>query len=153
MRPRLVALVTVLSLAPLLVARGAEMPTDPLTLLQAWADAYATNEGPRAAALYTEDARLWGSVSRQQSIGRAAIANYFGRVRPGAQAISVRFGEHAVRHVGDGTAVASGHYTFARRLSDGSEQSEPSRFSMVMVRTGGGTWQIVDHHSSRLPAQ
>jgi uncharacterized protein (TIGR02246 family) len=153
MFPRLVALAAALAFAPILMARAAEMPTDPAALLRAWADAYGTNEGPRAAALYTEDARLWGSVSRQQTIGREAIAGYFGRVRPGATAISVSFGEHAVREVGNGFAVASGHYTFARRRPDGSEQVEPSRFSMAMVRTGDGTWRIVDHHSSRLPAQ
>jgi uncharacterized protein (TIGR02246 family) len=147
MFPRPVALAAGLSFAPLLMVRAAEMPTDPPALLQAWADAYATNEGPRAGALYTEDARLWGSVSRQQTIGREAIANYFGRVRPGT------FGEHAVREVGNGFAAASGHYTFVRRQSDGSEQVEPSRFSMAMVRAGDGTWRIVDHHSSRLPAQ
>ena len=153
MFPRPIALAAALSFAPLLVVRAAEMPTAPAALLQAWADAYATNEGPRAGALYTEDARLWGSVSRQQTIGREAIVNYFGRVRPGATAISVRFGEHAVREVGSGFAVASGHYTFVRRQPDGSEQVEPSRFSMAMARAGDGTWRIVDHHSSRLPAQ
>ena len=62
MLPRPVALAAGLSFAPLLMVRAAEMPTDPTALLQAWADAYATNEGPRAGALYTEDARLWGRV-------------------------------------------------------------------------------------------
>jgi hypothetical protein len=95
-----VALAALLAFAPLLAARAAEVPTDPAALLRAWAEAYATNEGPRAAALYTEDARLWGSVSRQQTVGREAIADYFGRVRPGATAIAVRFGEHAVREEG-----------------------------------------------------
>src|SRR5687767_12791745 len=134
--PRPVALAAGLSCAPLLMVRAAEMPTDPPALLQAWADAYATNEGPRAGALYTEDARLWGSVSRQQTSGREAIANYFGRVRPGTTAISVRFGEHAVREVGNGFAAASGHYTFVRRQSDGSEQVEPARFSMAVGEGG-----------------
>jgi uncharacterized protein (TIGR02246 family) len=146
-----IALAALLTFASLLVARAAEVPTDPAALLRAWTDAYATNEGPRAAALYMEDARLWGSVSRQQTVGRAAIADYFGRVRPGATAIAVRFREHAAREVGNGFAVASGHYTFARRRPDGSEQLEPSRFSMAMVRAGDRTWRIVDHHSSRLP--
>ncbi|UPY35284.1 SgcJ/EcaC family oxidoreductase [Sediminicoccus sp. KRV36] len=124
---------------------------DPASLLQAWAAAYATNDGAQAAARYTADARLWGSVSREQTVGSAAIAAYFARVRPGATGIDVRFGEFALRMLAPGIAVASGHYTFLRRLPDGSEGQEPSRFSMVMVRGTDGLWRIADHHSSRLP--
>lgn len=129
---------------------GASAP-DPASLIQAWAAAYATNEGPQAAAQYTEDARLWGSVSREQTVGSAAISAYFARRRPGATAIDVRFGEYALRNLAPGVAVASGHYTFLRRLPDGGESQEPSRFSMVMVRGADGLWRIADHHSSRLP--
>jgi hypothetical protein len=53
--------------------------------------------------------------------------------------------------VAEGVAVASGHYTFSRRRADGTEQQEPSRFSMVLVRGADGLWRIADHHSSRLP--
>jgi uncharacterized protein (TIGR02246 family) len=137
-----------LLLAPPALAR---QPMDPGALLQAWAEAYASNDGARCAALYTEDARLWGSVSREQTVGRAAIAAYFGRVRPGATGISVSFGEHAVRVLADGVALASGHYTFRRTRADGTESQEPSRFSMAMVRGADGIWRIADHHSSRLP--
>lgn len=124
---------------------------DAAALLRSWAAAYATNDGPQAAALYTEDARLWGSVSREQTVGRAAISAYFARVRPGASAIDVRFGDHALREIAPGVAIASGHYTFLRRLTDGTEGQEPSRFSMAMVRGPDGVWRIADHHSSRLP--
>lgn len=124
---------------------------DANALLRAWAEAYATNEGPRMSALYTEDARLWGSVSRQQTVGRAAISGYFARVRPGAIAIDVRFGEFALRELTPQVAVASGHYTFPRRQADGGESGEPSRFNMVMLRGADGAWRIADHHSSRLP--
>lgn len=129
---------------------GAGAP-DPASLIQAWAAAYAANQGPPAAAQYTEDARLWGSVSREQTVGAAAISAYFARVRPGATGIDVRFGDFGLRELAPGVAVASGHYTFLRRLPDGSEGQEPSRFSMVMVRGADGFWRIADHHSSRLP--
>ncbi|MBS7789959.1 hypothetical protein KTR66_08135 [Roseococcus sp. SDR] len=46
---------------------------DPAALPREWALAYATNDGARAAAPYTEDARLWSSVSREQTVGSAAI--------------------------------------------------------------------------------
>lgn len=124
---------------------------DPAALMREWAIAYATNDGARAADQYTEDARLWGSVSREQTVGRAAITAYFARVRPGASTIDVRFGDFALRELAPGVAAASGHYTFLRRLPDGSEAQEPSRFSMVMLRGGDGMWRIADHHSSRLP--
>jgi uncharacterized protein (TIGR02246 family) len=124
---------------------------DPAGLIQAWATAYATNDGARAAEQYTPDARLWGSVSREQTVGTAAITAYFARVRPGATGIDVRFGGFALRELAPGVAVASGHYTFLRRLPDGTEGQEPSRFSMVMVRGADGLWRIADHHSSRLP--
>jgi uncharacterized protein (TIGR02246 family) len=126
-------------------------PTDGAAALQAWAAAYATNIGPAAAVLYTPEARLWGSVSRGQTVGQAAIAEYFDRVRPGAAAISVRFGEHALRAVAPGVVVASGQYTFVRERFDGSEIFEPSRFSMTLISGQDGVWRIVDHHSSRLP--
>lgn len=130
---------------------AAQAAQDPAALLRAWAAAYATNDGAQAASLYTEDARLWGSVSREQTVGRAAIAAYFARVRPGASAIDVRFGEFALREVAPGVALASGHYTFLRSLPDGTEAQEPSRFSMALLRGADGAWRIADHHSSRLP--
>lgn len=139
-----------LALLPLLVGHAAAQES-PSATLQAWAAAYATNQGAPAAALYTEDARLWGSVSRAQTVGREAISSYFGRVRPGAPRLSVRFGEHALRQLTTDTAVASGHYTFIRVQSDGVEQPEPSRFSMTLLRGADGIWRIADHHSSRLP--
>ncbi len=51
-----------------------------------------------------------------------------------------------------GVAVASGHYTFHRRMADGRASADPSRFSMTFVRGADGLWRIADHHSSRLPA-
>lgn len=74
---------------------------------------------PDAAAQYTSDARLWGSVSREQTVGTAAITAYFARTRPGAAGIDVRFGDFALRELAPGVAVASGHYTFLRRAADG----------------------------------
>ncbi|WP_270939169.1 SgcJ/EcaC family oxidoreductase [Falsiroseomonas oryzae] len=150
-RRRMFAALPSLALLPV-AAEGAEMPRDPAAVLRAWAEAYATNDGERAAVLYTEDARVWGTSSREQTVGRAAIAAYFGRRRGDVAGISVSFGEHAVRQLSAEAAVASGHYTFAQRRHDGSTSQSPARFSMVMVRGQDGAWRIADHHSSRLPA-
>ncbi len=133
------------------LAVAGELPKTPAEALSVWAEAYASNEGPRAAELYTTDARLWGSVSRAQTVGQPAIADYFGRPRALAAAIDVRFGDYTLRQVAPGVAVASGHYTFIRERWDGSELTEPSRFSMTLVQGDDGCWRIADHHSSRLP--
>lgn len=141
--------VVMLGLAPAL--RAQEAATDPAGALRAWTVAYATNDGARAAAVYTEDAVLWGSLSRELTVGRAAINTYFGRVRPGLAGIAVEFGEHRTQMLGDGVAMASGLYTFIQRRADGTENREPSRFSMLLARGSDGVWRIANHHSSRLP--
>ncbi len=119
--------------------------------LRAWGDAYGTMDGPRTAAVYTANARLWGTTSREQNIGRASIESYFSRPRPGVTSISVAFGDHAVQQLSDRTAVASGHYTFTMRRADGTETQLPARFSMTLVQGDDGIWRIADHHSSPLP--
>jgi uncharacterized protein (TIGR02246 family) len=144
MKPLAVALLSLLALP----AHAADTPAGALI---AWQEAYATNDGAKAAATYTENATLWGSTSREITVGRAAITDYFGRRRPGAVAISVTFGAHELRQVTPDVAVAIGHYTFVRTRADGSTQPEPSRFSMTLVRETSVGWKIASHHSSRLP--
>ncbi|MES2710254.1 MAG: SgcJ/EcaC family oxidoreductase [Pseudomonadota bacterium] len=146
MRLLLSLLAVVVMLAPPAFAQAT-----PEATLRAWSEAYATNEGPRAAAVYAPDAVLWGSVSRQLTVGRDAITAYFGRVRPGLAGIAVEFGEYQMQPLGEGVAVAAGHYTFIQRRADGTENREPSRFSMVLARGADGVWRIANHHSSRLP--
>ena len=145
------ALLPVLALlaAPALAAGP---PGEAAAVPAAWAEAYGTNQGPPAAAMYTSDATLWGSVSRERTIGTAAIAEYFGRTRPGVASNTVTLGDYSLREIAPGVAVASGVYTFHRRMADGSASSDPSRFSMTFVRGADGLWRIADHHSSRLPA-
>jgi uncharacterized protein (TIGR02246 family) len=125
----------------------------PEEALKAWTEAYATMDGKRTAAVYTDDARLWGTNSREQSVGREGITAYFSRPRPGVASIAVTVGEHTVRPLGDGAAVASGHYTFRMNKSDGTHQESRARFSMAIMRGSDGKWLIADHHSSPLPAQ
>ena len=134
------------------LATPASAATSPTEALAGWARAYATNDGALAAACYTGDATLWGSLSRAPTVGREAITAYFGRRRPGAAQIGVRFGAHTLREIAPGVAVAQGRYDFLRTAPDGRESEEPSRFSMTLLRGADGVWRIADHHSSRLPA-
>jgi uncharacterized protein (TIGR02246 family) len=124
----------------------------PEELLAAWSEAYATMDGQRTSGLYTDDARLWGTASHLQNIGRDSITGYFSRARPGVTSISVSIEDHSVRPLAEGASVASGSYTFRMNKSDGTVQETAARFSMAMVRGTEGKWQIADHHSSPLPA-
>ncbi len=146
-RHAIIALMTCAALPQATLASG---PSDAAGALHAWADAYGTMDGSRTAAVYTENARLWGTTSREQNVGRASIEGYFSRPRPGVTSISVAFGDYGVQPLGDRGAVASGHYTFTMKRVDGTETQLPARFSMSFVRGDDGIWRIADHHSSPL---
>ena len=94
MRMRSVFFLIAMVLLGLSPACWAQAPaSEPTGALRAWTAAYATNYGARAAAVYIEEADLWGSVSRELTVGRDAITAYFVRVRPGLAGIAVEFGE------------------------------------------------------------
>ncbi len=117
--------------------------------LQAWASAYGARDGDKSAALYAPDARLWGTLSAKQTIGREGVREYFHSGAQRVQTRTVNIGEHATRVYGN-MAVSSGAYEFRQTMPDGSPRTIPARFSITFVNQGG-QWLIVDHHSSRLP--
>jgi uncharacterized protein (TIGR02246 family) len=119
-------------------------------VITAWADAFATMDGAKSAALYSADGRLWGTSGVTQAIGPDPIRAYFDSGRQRAKSRQVVIGEHGTRVYGD-TAVSSGSYTFQSVLLDGSPSVRRARFSMTFVRQNG-RWRIVDHHSSDVPA-
>ena len=140
------ALVAVLFIAE--QAHGTEKDAE--AALKAWAEAYDARDGEKSAAVYAQDARLWGTVSQKQTVGRDAIRGYFDAGKT-LKARHVEIGDHACRAF-ETVAVCSGHYTFQRTPQEGAPQNDPARFSMTIVKRDGG-WQIADHHSSLLPAQ
>lgn len=147
MRRRITCAALLAACAAIPVARA---DGSPAALLTAWAEAFAAQDGARSAALYTDDASLWGTTSREQSSGRAAITRYFGPM-PNITARSVTFGDHTIRPVADTIAIASGQYTFVLRRADGTELRAPARFSMTLVKVADGAWRIADQHSSLMP--
>src|SRR4051812_34455956 len=62
------ALVAVLFIAE--QAHGTEKDAE--AALKAWAEAYDARDGEKSAAVYAQDARLWGTVSQKQTVGRDA---------------------------------------------------------------------------------
>src|SRR4029453_8161546 len=65
----------------------------PETILKAWAAAYAARSGDALAALYAKDAPLWGTGSKEPSIGIEKIKEYFEKGGASVNARSVTFGK------------------------------------------------------------
>jgi uncharacterized protein (TIGR02246 family) len=138
-----------LTVVLVLAASPAAAQSTPAEALAAWASAYAAMSGEKSAAVYAADARLWGTASRAQTVGRDAIRDYFDAGSRNLRSRTVVIGEHAIQLLGD-VAVASGHYEFRNTRNDGASTARPSRFSMTLA-SQGGRWLIVNHHSSQLP--
>jgi uncharacterized protein (TIGR02246 family) len=121
----------------------------PQTILKAWTDAYATRSGDALAVLYTKDAHLWGTLSKEPSIGVEKIKEYFEKGGQSVNVRSVTFGKTNTVLRTD-AAFISGQYQFSATMKDGSPREIPARFSLALVKDGD-TWRIADHHSSALP--
>ena len=121
----------------------------PQTILKAWADAYATRSGDALAVVYAKDAHLWGTVSKEPTIGIEQIKEYFEKGGQSVNVRSVTFGKTNTVLRTD-SAFISGQYQFSATMKDGSPRETAARFSLALVKDGD-TWRIVDHHSSALP--
>lgn len=108
-------------------------------LIAQWIDAFNAHDLDRHAALYTEDALLFGSVDELQ-IGRNAIHGYFGGRGPFVRVKS--YLPPVVRMVSQDVAATASHVDFA----DG-DQPMPYRVTWVVVRRDGN-WKIAQHHGS-----
>lgn len=121
----------------------------PTTALQAWVDAFNSRDPKRIVALYAPTAVFWGTTAQTIATTPAQVWDYFkdSRQRP---AIRVSIDSTHARVFGD-VAVLSGAYTFADVTGGERTNVRPARYTIVLRKTGD-TWQIVDHHSSRVPA-
>jgi uncharacterized protein (TIGR02246 family) len=118
-----------------------------LDALDVWIEAVTTTDPGTVAGLYAEDAVLWGTISPYIRATPESIQDYFNTFMAldNLQAI---YYHPQVRIIGD-TAINSGYYTFFYE-EDGIMVSLPARYTFVYERVGG-TWLIVDHHSSMDP--
>jgi uncharacterized protein (TIGR02246 family) len=138
---------TALTLAWSLAEAGPK--EDVAAATQSWIDAMNSRDPERVVALYDPEAVLWGTLSPTLRDTPASIRDYF-KVLPGLPPeFKGVVGEQGIRVYGD-TAINSGTYTFTS-VRDGKPTTTPARFSFV-YRNRDGRWQIVDHHSSALPA-
>jgi uncharacterized protein (TIGR02246 family) len=114
-----------------------------------WANALGEDDPEKVLPLYAEDAVLWGTLSPTVRAERAALRDYFVGAFKALPGLKVTFGEQLIRVYGT-TAVNTGYYTFSY-VKDGETKTWPARYSFTYVKNGGA-WQIVDHHSSGMPA-
>lgn len=117
--------------------------TEILTLFDEWNAALQSGDPSCVAELYAADAILLPTVSNQIRHDHEEIRDYF--VHFLAKGPSGAIDESNVRIFGD-IAINSGVYTLS--LADGS--AVQARFTFVYRRTGD-RWQIIEHHSSRMP--
>ena len=148
-RPRVPAswlFVAMLLTAP---AVGADPKDDVATAGQKWAAIFADDNPDSILALYADDAVLWGTLSSTRLVGKQELRGYFQMAFKALPRHKVVFGNQHIRVYGD-IAINTGYYTFSY-VKDGEVRTLPARYSFV-YRNHGGSWLIVDHHSSEMPA-
>lgn len=114
----------------------------------AWADAFNSRVIENILARYSAEAVFWGTVSPTLRDEPSEVRDYFKVISPDAR---VLLGEQRPRVFGD-IAVDTGHYQFTD-VREGNKTTVAARFSFVYKRDANGTWLIVDHHSSAVPAR
>jgi uncharacterized protein (TIGR02246 family) len=129
-------------------APAAAQPVAETMAVDAWVDAFNSRDPRRIVALYAPDAVLWGTTAKTLARTPEEIWAYFKDAgqRPNTR---VTVQQQSQTRVGD-VVVASGAYTFAEVDGNTRTNVRPARFTFV-VRRAGDTWQIVAHHSSRVP--
>ena len=111
---------------------------------RSWSEAFARNDWGALAALYTEDATLYGTKP-ELSAGRDAVRAYYDGLPKGVFK-GARFDAQVVRQVTADVLTASGPVTFEREV--GGQKSELAfRITLVLVRQDGN-WRIAAHHAS-----
>lgn len=110
--------------------------------------AYSSNDPEAVVRLYTPDAILLGTVSPVISEGTEAIRKYFSMIKGSGNRNAIQ--ERRTIVLGDNAVVVTGFYEFTR-MQEGKPVPGPSRFTMLITKTGG-EWRIAHHHSSpRVP--
>jgi uncharacterized protein (TIGR02246 family) len=137
------------ALVPLAPFTWAGPKEDVAAVTSKWAQALGEDDPEKVLPLYADDAVLWGTLSPTVRADRTALRDYFVGAFKALPGLKVSFGEQLIRVYGT-TAVNTGYYTFSY-VKDGETKSWPARYSFAYVKNGD-TWQIIDHHSSAMPA-
>lgn len=117
---------------------------------QTWSSTYNSRDRDQLLALYAPDAVFWGTGSQILRDEPAEVAAYFKGMENSPDKRNVIL-DHRVRVYGD-VAISTGFYTFYN-TRDGVENGFAARFSFVFNKQADGSWLLVDHHSSAVPAK
>ncbi|MDH6129765.1 uncharacterized protein (TIGR02246 family) [Kitasatospora sp. GP82] len=118
-------------------------------LFDRWNAALATGDANRVADLYAPDAVLLPTVSAEIRTDRAGIVDYFKHFLESKPVGRIQ--ERFIDILDRTNAVDTGLYQFTLTNQDGSKTKVNARYTFV-YELRGGTWLIINHHSSELPA-
>ncbi|MGB3266430.1 MAG: SgcJ/EcaC family oxidoreductase [Microcoleus sp.] len=119
---------------------------------QKWIDTVTSgkpNVVDEVVKLYSPNALLWATVSKQKRDSSQEIRDYF-EVFAKLPQLKAQDYKPVIR-VYDNVAINSGYYTFTY-LGQGKKKTVvPARYTFVYVKGDDGKWMIVEHHSSAIP--
>ncbi len=150
LRSGLIAFLSILTFVIWPAGAQAQLVDTPANLVKAWADAYATRHGDPMGRVYASDAQVWGSQSKEPSIGIASIKQHYERTgqnvaERSAQVTKVQF------HTRKRVTTVTGLVDLKAKLKDGTVRSNPARFTMTIIRESRRQWAIFNHHVSFVP--
>lgn len=119
---------------------------------QTWIDTVTSgkpNVVDEVVKLYSPDALLWATVSKQKRDSSQEVRDYF-EVFAKLPDLKAE-GYKPVIRVYDNVAINSGYYTFTYQGDGGKRVVVPARYTFVYTKGSDGKWMIVEHHSSAIP--
>ena len=141
-RPAWLFLIGLLLMSPAMAVAGPAEEAN--AVIDRFSAAYTSNDPEAVVKLYTPDAILLGTVSPVISMGTEAIRKYFSMIKGSGNRNTIQ--EKHTLVLGDNAVVVTGYYEFTR-MKEGKPVPGPSRFTMLIVKSGG-EWRIAHHHSS-----
>jgi uncharacterized protein (TIGR02246 family) len=119
------------------------------TIEAAWNAAGTPWSPPRLAAIYAPDALFFGGRPGQ-SVGAAAIQQYFESYNGVIIEGSMQLVKQQVLEVAPGCQLAQGYVQFRFLLADGRRTESRLRTTLLLVESSD-TWKIRQHHFSTSP--
>lgn len=115
-----------------------------------WREALSSNKPDNVVNLYAPDAVLLATLANKPITNHHDRMAYFTQLmkRPN---LSVKVDEEFGRVLSDNAVALSGLYTFSFQDQPSVTVKVPARYTFVFVKNQDNTWQIVEHHSSKLP--
>lgn len=150
LRGGLLALFSMLAMVASVNPAAAQLVDTPQNLIKAWADGYAKRTGEPMTRVYARDAQLWGSQSKEPSIGIDSIKQHYDRTGDNVLERSAVVSKVQLAPRKRVTQVV-GVVELRAKLKDGTVRTNQARFSMSIIRESRRQWAILNHHVSLLP--